>query len=262
VKRFPFPRSAIDPARVRPVRLGALIACGFAALGTGCNSTHADACGGCPTQQVCVLVPLDDGGTTAACGTVSDTAGPCGISPLAVCNDDAGLSCFGFGGPEGACFQICDPQNPSCPSGLSCLPALSTYESGICAEPAPDGARCDASQLLFCPTGQVCMGEGTCLKRCDPSLTTSECPQLETCVRPSPFQPELAVCVQPEPVGNACSPLANVYCDNGALCVYLSPDAGQGECLLDCTDGGVCPPPQTCRPVSEQGMTIQLGVCY
>jgi hypothetical protein len=184
---------------------------------------------------------------------------PCGSNPQASCS--AAMVCVGFGGPEGGCYQLCDPAAPVCAASLSCLPIFTIADAGICAQPAPTGTPCNESQQVFCSAGQVCLGQGACLKRCNLGLT-SDCPQLESCVRPSPFQPTVTICVQPQPIGASCSPAKNIYCDNGAFCVFLSPDAGHGQCLQDCTDGGACPPTQSCQPVSEQGATLQLGVCY
>ncbi len=196
------------------------------------------------------------------CGSNQNTAaagGACGENPSVACAE--GLACVGFGGPEGTCYQLCDPGAPTCSGTLSCLPVFTVADAGICAEPAASGTPCDESMQVFCPAGQICLGEGNCLKRCTPGVV-SDCPQLESCVQPSPFEPSVTICVQPQSIGGHCSPAENSYCDNGAFCVFLSPDAGTGQCLQDCTDGGVCPPTQSCQPVSGEDATLQFGVCY
>jgi len=249
-----------DRPGLTPRRRHGLLLAGATLFLLACSSKQADPCGGCPAQQACLSVPLDDGGVLPACGALSQAFGPCGPSIPAACADSS-LTCIGFGGASGFCYQLCDPVTPVCATGLSCLAVLDSPDAGICAKTAPSGTPCDQSQQLFCPAGQICLGTvGTCLRRCDPAQAS--CPQLESCVTPSPFDPGLSICVQPQSAGSSCSPPQNVYCDNGTFCVYVSPDAGQGQCLLDCTDGGACPAPQTCRSISGQGLTLDLGVCY
>jgi hypothetical protein len=194
----------------------------------------------------------------AQCGTLSKAFEACGPSIPAACADSS-LTCLALGGPNGVCYQLCDPASPSCASGLSCLSVLPTADAGICAQPADSGTKCDQSQQIFCPVGQVCLGDGNCLKRCDPAQA-NDCPQLESCVTPSPFDPGLSICVQPQPIGGICSPAHSVYCVSGAFCVSI-PDAGD-RCLQDCTDGGICPPNQACQQVTDQSMTLVAGVCY
>jgi hypothetical protein len=193
----------------------------------------------------------------AECGTLAQELEACGPSIPAACNAD--LACIAFSETGGTCYQLCDPASPVCDSGLSCLAVLSAPDAGICAHPAAAGGTCDQSQQLFCPAGQICLGAGNCLKRCDPTQAT-DCPQLETCVTPSPFDLGVSICVQPQPVGSPCSPVSSVYCDRGAFCVFVG-DAG-GRCLQDCTDGGSCPPTQACEPITDQSMTYVAGACF
>jgi hypothetical protein len=233
------------------------LGCLLAALLSACGGSSNSPCGACTSEQVCLGVTLADGGVVARCGKLAQAFDPCGPSIPAACANDS-LECISFGGPTGACYQTCDPATPVCPTGLSCLTALPAPDAGICANPSTNGS-CDPTQQIFCPTGQVCMGNGSCLKRCDPAIA-NDCPQLETCVTPSPFDPEISICTQPQPVGGSCSPAMNVYCDQGAFCVSLS-DGGNG-CLKDCSDGGSCPPTQACREITDPSMTIILGVCY
>jgi hypothetical protein len=241
-----------------PAGLPLLAACSLVALAAGCSSSQKDSCGGCPVGEACLGVPLADGGLDPQCGTLSQAFGPCGYSPPAACAE-ADLTCVASNGSNGICYQLCDPSSPACDGGLPCLAVLSTADVGICAQPTSSDAGCDQSQQIFCPVGQVCLGAGNCLKRCDPTLAI-DCPQLESCVTPSPFDPGLSICVQPQPIGSACSPASSIYCVNGAFCVSLV-DAGN-RCLQDCTDGGVCPLTQDCRAISDQNMTLVLGVCY
>jgi hypothetical protein len=237
-------------------RLG--LACGALFLLTlACSGGPGSPCGTCSGQQVCLAVPIADGGVIAQCGALSQATGPCGPTVPAAC--DTNLECIDFGGATGVCYQLCDPASPTCASGLSCLSALSTPDAGICATPNSNGMSCDDSQQLFCAVGQVCLSPGTCFKRCDPTMTTN-CPQLESCVTPSPFEPELSICVQPQPLGASCSPPTGVYCETGTFCVTLTD--GGGSCLQDCSDGGVCPPTEICRSITNQDRTLVLGVCY
>jgi hypothetical protein len=236
-----------------PRLFAASLLVGFA---SGCSTP--DACNNCAGQEVCIGVPLPDGGIAAQCGKQSGALEPCGPSIPAACAN-ADLACISFDGLTGVCYQLCDPLNPVCTGDLSCLAVLNTPDAGICAQPNPTDGGCDEGQQLFCPAGQVCLGPGTCFKRCDPTLTNN-CPQLESCVTPSPFDTGLSICVQPQPVGGSCSPANSVYCGVGAFCVQLG-DGGD-RCLKDCTDGGVCPSTQACRSVTDQNMTLVVGVCY
>jgi hypothetical protein len=231
--------------------------CLLMAISLSCIAQSNDACGGCPGEQVCLGVQLADGGHVAQCGTLSEALGPCGPSIPAAC-DSLSLECVTAGGPDGFCYQLCDPAGPACTTGLSCLAVLSTFDAGICAKPGAGGTSCNEGQQVFCPVGQICLdAAGLCLKRCDPALSNN-CPQLESCVTPDPAEPGLSVCVQPQPIGSNCSPLLGIFCDNGAFCVSL-PDAG-GRCLKDCTDGGACPPTQACLAIGDQN--IIRGACF
>jgi hypothetical protein len=231
------------------------VSCLLAMLAPACV-VRDDACGGCPGQESCLEFQLVDGGLAVQCGTLSQSLGPCGLSIPAACADTS-LTCVLLNPPNGVCFPLCDPTNPACTAGLSCLAVLAIPDAGICAQPAPSGTTCNQSQQLFCPMGQVCEA-GTCLKRCDPTKE-NDCPQLESCVTPFHFDPGLSICTQPQPLGSTCSVENNAYCDNDAFCVSIA-DAGS-RCLKDCTDGGLCPPTQVCRPISYD-MMIVAGACF
>jgi hypothetical protein len=98
-----------------------------------------------------------------------------------VCNRDAGEDCKSCEkdcgvcpNPRGACLDPCDPANPTCQSGLACVPGSTSSSSqyicwsqAICdATPVPpcnNNGVCDPGEVASCPDCKPCTcGDGVC----------------------------------------------------------------------------------------------------
>ena len=99
------------------------------------------------------------------------TQGICALSipPGASCNETSQLFCpqgqlclTADGLDAGNCLVRCDPAaDGGCPESQGCLTPLSDPSVGICAQPQPDGAPCDAATDLFCGRSSICIQDPT-----------------------------------------------------------------------------------------------------
>lgn len=97
----------------------------------------------------------------------------------------------------------------------------------------------------------------------DCTPTGRDCPSDMACF---PTGPEVSECFPSDgiPIGNPCNPDAETWetlpCEDGALCLQVSDDILDGECLAFCTEEAPCEDGVECvRPVFPE--IAELGVC-
>jgi hypothetical protein len=119
----------------------------------------------------------------ALCWNLTSEAGmPCGPADTSVCDEDKNLECLVTASSTtgsiagGQCVQLCDPTNPVCPSGLTCL-AGSGSTQGVCGTQLKRGDDCISDPLSDCAPADVCITDGQtgfCLQDCTKSMMCDE----------------------------------------------------------------------------------------
>ena len=243
----------------------------------GCNDDDpANACGGAPSFQSTVQVPVvagqcykirvggfNPGDQGAGNLNVSNDGSPCGtcgngvFDPGENCeNCPADVMCPpGQGCVGGLCVPLCgngviDPgENCSnCPADVQCAPDEECV-SGVCqplcgngvVDPGEDCANCPAD--VTCPLGEACVG-GVCQPLCGNGVIDAgeDCANCPADVQCAPDE---------ECVSGVCQPL----CGNGVL--------DPGENCETCPADVECPPGQecvggVCQPLCGNGV-VDLG---
>jgi cysteine-rich repeat protein len=158
--------------------------CGDGVLHTGeeCddgNQTDGDGCESDCTATTCGD-PIDCGNVNSfVCDVDSET---CSASQCTYDANSCGTGCTGTdpccfeqttGSGVGACFEICDPYDTPCPTGLECSNLNVNQGAGLCQNPGTVavGAPCTPTTISTgCAPGGICLndsGNNLCFEECD-----------------------------------------------------------------------------------------------
>lgn len=244
---------------MRPMRMRTLLMV-TAAILVACSGGEAPHgpedgidCGVCLVEQACDR-------STGTCVRALGESEPCGPDHEGICGE--GLSC-GAVPPNGEerCSRACSASTAAevCGTEMTCFarPRRSGETSGFCARPAGEGEACDATRLIFCsgenltcitPTEE--RSDGTCFRRCDPSLGAAHCAAGQVCADPFPSTPNVGICVVPLEAGARCDHTELRFCATGELCARPGPDSW-GYCHTRCVDDADCSGQQTCVEPTE-----------
>ncbi len=151
------------------------------------NLTDGDGCESDCTVTIC--------GDPADCGDVNSficdvNTQTCQATQCTPAAGNCGTGCTGVtaccfeeetGTGLGACFELCDPYDFACPTGLDCTNVNSNQGAGFCQQPGPAamGAVCTASSVgTGCVAGSTCLNDGAndaCFEVCDFFGSTPSC---------------------------------------------------------------------------------------
>lgn len=164
------------------------------------------------------------------------------------------LMCLSFA--EGLrCAKLCDPAQPACEAGQSCLYDPQTQRS-LCGTSRARGESCDASQASLCTAGERCIhprfsSQGTCVADtsrqagdlCAPVLLV--CAPETTCAG-DPTLPYRWLC------RSKCS--ATQACPGSDICLQTTTSSA---CFPPCGNNDICPSPEQ-QCLSIQGQKVCL----
>jgi len=143
------------------------------------NVVDGDGCESNCTATVCGD-PVDCGNANSfVCDVDTET---CQASQCTYDPNNCGTGCTGTdpccleqttGSNVGACYEICDPYDTPCPTGLVCSNMFYNQGAGSCLQPgtATLGAACTRSAVSSgCAPGNTCLNDGAndvCYQECD-----------------------------------------------------------------------------------------------
>lgn len=168
------------------------------------------------------------------------------------CQSSAPKCAAGYGCRDDAtpptCHRLCDPNNPSCPSGTTCL-VLSSGE-GLCVQgnTVNKGEACDFNKI--CAKGLICVlssgSAGTCYQRC--TLDALQCSSGEFCYL---VHSKNGACLQGQAgqkaAGEACT--RTTECATGLVCFV--PLNQNGRCAALCDTTHPCPQGKSCVELKD-----------
>jgi hypothetical protein len=158
--------------------------------------------------------------------------------------------------PGGYCTVVgCD--ETSCPSGSTCIRTFP--ETLLAMQANPTAQPCGpTAKMPMCadPNTPVCTSFGLCATKCDPTVTTPQCPSGQVC-------PAAGYCAQCDParedipsdggvVQDNC--LADEVCLDSGLCAKQSYE--QRQCAKVCSSGSDCRGGYDCRRAGLLGSMV------